>query len=92
MNITSTRAILEAIQQRAIEKWGEKGWVEKLAQEYVKIAQQMGDTEATYSGRRRHIRRVFETWGCNLETAIALAAAVDCRFQMACTNIEVKTF
>jgi hypothetical protein len=92
MESITSKAVLEAIQRRAIERWGQKGWRDKLAHEYVRIAQKMGDSDATYNGRRRQVRRVFEVYSCTLETAITLAAAVGCRFQLACTEITIEEF
>ncbi|WP_143780201.1 hypothetical protein [Leptolyngbya sp. 'hensonii'] len=63
-----------------------------LAREYVRLTQELGDTEATYESRRRQIYRVFEVHSCNLDTAIVLAAAVGCRFQMACTEVTIEEF
>lgn len=89
-NPISAKSLLSSIQRRAIERWGEKGWLEKLAQEYVKIAHSNGDAEATYENRRRQIRRIFEVEGCNLQTALWLVAAVECRLQLVCTKVEIE--
>jgi hypothetical protein len=90
VDITTSKAILETIKGRAIAQWGEKKWLAALAQEYVKIVQTQGDAEATYENRRRQIYRVFEAYSCTLDTAIALTAAVGCRFQMTCTNVHIE--
>lgn len=85
------REILEVIQRRAIDRWGEK-WVAELVKAYVRIANANGDDKATAINRRPQIERAFETGSCTIEKAIWLAAAVGCRFQLACTNVEVQEF
>jgi len=85
------REILAVIQQRAIDRWGEK-WVAELVKAYVKIAIANGDEKATSVSRRPQIERAFETGSCTLEKAIWLAAAVDCRFRLVCTNVEIQEF
>lgn len=92
MDITTSKTILEAIQNRAVQRWGEANWRAELARATVKVLRECGDTEATYETRRRQIYRVFEAYSCTLETAIALVAAVGCRFQMTCTKIEIEEF
>lgn len=92
VEIVNAGAILEAIQRRAIAQWGEDKWLVNLVREYVKIANTTGDTKATPVNRRPQIERAFKVGGCTLDTAIALAAAVGCRFQMACTQVEIETF
>lgn len=69
---------------------GEKKWLVKLVDEYGKIAQAQGDTKATAINRRSQIKRTFKVGSCTLDTAIALAAAVGCRFQLTCTTIEIE--
>jgi len=88
VDVTTANAILEKIQARAKTKWGEK-WLPNLVREYVKIAQLQGDEKATTVNRRPQIERVFKVGSCNLDTAIALAAAVGCRFQMVCTETQI---
>lgn len=85
-------SILERIKQRAIAKWSEEKWLANLVREYVKIAQAQGDDKATPINRRPQIERAFKVGSCTLDTAINLAAAVGCRFQMACTTVEVEEF
>jgi hypothetical protein len=85
-------AILERIKQRSIARWGEEKWLANLVREYVKIAQAQGDDKATPINRRPQIERAFKVGSCTLDTAITLAAAVGCRFQMACTSIEIEEF
>jgi len=92
MDITTSKAILEAVQRRAVQRWGEANWRAELARATVEILRQTTDPEATYENRRRQLYRVFEVWSCTLETAIALVAAVGCRFQMACTEIKIEEF
>jgi hypothetical protein len=89
METTSANAILEAIKARAVAKWGEKKWIAELVREYVEISKANGDQVATTINRRPQVERAFKVGSCTLDTAIALAAAVGCRFQMACTSIEV---
>lgn len=90
VDIVSSKAILEAIKTRAIAKWGEKRWLGNLVREYVQLAQ-ADDPNATYETRRSQIYRVFKIWSCNLDTAIILAAAVECRLQMEC-KVLVEEF
>lgn len=82
LELTTTRAILELIQQRAIARWGDEKWLLELVREYCKIT-----GEGTVRTRKSQIERAFEAGSCTVDTAIALAAAVGCRFQMACTEI-----
>lgn len=91
VEISAGKDILEAIQRRAIAHWGEK-WIAELVKAYVKIAIANGDEGATVVKRRPQIERTFKTGSCTLDTAIVLAAAVGCRFQMACTSVEVEEF
>lgn len=92
VEITATsRVILDRIKERAIAKWGNK-WMAKLAREYAAIAKSRGDEKATAVTRRAQLERAFESGSCTLETAIMLAAAVDCRFQMACYEIAIEEF
>jgi len=85
------KRLLEAIQRRAIVKWGERRWLLELTRTYCQIYQAKGDEKATIDNRRKQIQRVFEQWGCTLETAIALALCVGCRIQLACTEITIET-
>jgi hypothetical protein len=85
------KEILNVIQRRAMDRWGEK-WMAELVKAYVKVANANGDEKATAINRRPQIERMFEAGSCTLDKAIWLAAAVDCRFQLACTSIEVQTF
>jgi len=94
MDIASGSNILQAIQSRAEQKWGDR-WMANLVREYVEIIKERGyekDQNATTVNRRPHLERAFKTGGCTLDTAIALAAAVGCRFQMVCTEVKVQTF
>lgn len=86
------QVILSRIRQRAIDQWGEEKWLVNLVKEYVKLATAQGDEKATVTGRRPQIQRTFEVGSCTLDTAILLAAAVGCRFQLSCTTIEVEQF
>lgn len=85
------KQILDAIQQRAKNRWKQK-WMVELVKAYVKIAIANGDENATPVNRRSQLERAFKSGSCNLDTAIALAAAVDCRFQLACTQVEIEEF
>lgn len=91
VEIATSKAILEAIQRRAMERWGDK-WMAELVKAYVKIAIVHGDEKATSVNRRPQIERLFESGTCTLEKAIWLAAAVGCRFQLACSSVEVMEF
>ena len=87
--------ILNAIKARAISIWGESNWFPQIVKEYVRleIEQNDGDAKkATYANRRNQIERAFETGGCRLDTAMLLADAVGCRFQMICTEVQVTEF
>lgn len=86
--VTSTKALLEVIQRRAITQWGEKAWRAELARATVEILQRT-DPDATYEKRRRQIYNVFDTWGCNADTLLALVEAVGCRLQLVCTEVKV---
>ncbi len=90
--LISAAVILERIKQRAIDRWGDEKWQMHLVREYARLAQAQGDDKATPNARRGQIVRAFEVGSCTLDTAILLAAAVGCRFQMACTTIEVEEF
>jgi len=90
--LTTAATILGHIKQRAIVLWGEEKWLVNLVREYAKVAQAQGDQRATPNNRRAQIHRTFEVGSCTLDTAILLAAAVGCRFQMSCTTVEIKQF
>jgi hypothetical protein len=95
VEISTAAAILERIKQRAIAKWGEEKWKANLVREYVKFAKLQDPQkhkDATSVNRRPQIERAFEVGSCTLDTAIILAAAVGCRFQMACTEVTVEEF
>jgi hypothetical protein len=81
--------ILERIKSRAIARWGEERWLLELVREYCKI---IDDEAATVRNRKPQIQRAFEVGSCTLDTAIALAAAVGCQFQMACNTVEIEKF
>ncbi|QYO62306.1 hypothetical protein [Leptolyngbya sp. 7M] len=87
----TAKDVLEAIQERAQERWGEK-WIAELVKAYVKIAIANGDEGATVVKRRSQIERALKSGSCTLDTAIWLAAAVGCRFQMVCMKVEVREF
>lgn len=89
MTVPTAKAYLEEIQKRAIVQWGEKKWKAELAQKFVLLARENGDEKATYENRRRTVYRAFEEKSCHSDTLFLLAAAVGCRFQMACTSVEV---
>ena len=87
--------ILNAINARAISIWGESDWFPQIVKEYVRLEleQSNGDAKkATYANRRNQIERAFETGSCRLDTAMLLADAVGCRFQMICTEVKVTKF
>jgi hypothetical protein len=91
----TSAAVLNAIKARAIKTWGEENWFKSIVNEYVRLEQQRGGEgakKATYVNRRNQIDRAFEVGSCNLETAMLLAAAVGCRFQMVCTEVQIQEF
>lgn len=90
--LITAATILERIKQRSIARWGEEKWIAGLVREYVKVANANGDDKATTINRRPQIERAFKAGSCTLDTAITLAAAVGCRFQMACVSVEVEEF
>lgn len=53
-------------------------WINQLACDMIQSA----------VTRRAQLERAFESGSCTLETAIILAAATGCRFQMACLEVE----
>lgn len=89
---STAQDILERIKTRAIARWGEKKWIARLVEEYVKLAIAQGDEKATPINRRPQIERVFKVGSCTLDTAIVLAAAVGCRFQMTCVEVTIEQF
>jgi len=83
---SSSGDVLEAIKRRAIARWGEEKWLLNLVREYVRL--EGGDVKPVQ--RRSQIVRAFETGSCTLETAMLLAAAVGCKFQMRCETLSVE--
>ncbi|NJL20087.1 MAG: hypothetical protein HC895_03435 [Leptolyngbyaceae cyanobacterium SM1_3_5] len=74
--------VLDAIKQRAIAKWGEEKWMLNLVREYVRLEGE----GAKPVQRRSQIARAFETGSCTLETAMLLANAIGCKFQLNCID------
>jgi hypothetical protein len=87
----SSSDILARIKSRAIELWGDK-WIANISKEYANLAAAAGDTKANPVSRRRQLERAFTEGSCTLNTAILLAAAVGCRFQMSCTETRTIEF
>ena len=87
----SPSAVLESIKARAIARWGDD-WLLEIVREYVRLANSKGDTKATVNNRKSQMQRAFEVGRCRLETAMLLAEAVGCRFQMVCTEVQVTEF
>ncbi len=87
----SPSAVLESIKARAIARWGDD-WLLEIVREYVRLANSKGDTKATVNNRKSQMQRAFEVGSCRLETAMLLAEAVGCRFQMVCTEVQVTEF
>lgn len=87
----SPSAVLEAIKTRAIARWGDD-WLLEIVREYVRLANAQGDTKATVNNRKSQTQRAFEVGSCRLDTAMLLAEAVGCRFQMVCTEVQVTKF
>mgnify|MGYP006271185263 CR=1 FL=1 len=85
-------AVLSTIKERAIARWGEDAWQLEIAREYVRLARQQGDEKATINSGKSQIQRAFSVGSCRLDTAMLLAAAVGCRFQMVCTEVSVTEF
>ncbi|MGG6241560.1 hypothetical protein ACQ4N7_23285 [Nodosilinea sp. AN01ver1] len=90
----SSAAVLNAIKARAIQTWGEENWSKEIIKAYVEIEQQQGvdAKKASYVNRRTQILRAFETGSCRLDTAMLLADAVGCQFQLVCTEVTVTQF
>lgn len=87
----SPSAVLEAIKTRAIARWGDD-WLLEIVREYVRLANAQGDTKATVNNRKSQTQRAFEVGSCRLDTAMLLAEAVGCQFQMVCTEVQVTKF
>ncbi|MBD1876950.1 hypothetical protein H6F75_26040 [Nodosilinea sp. FACHB-131] len=90
----SSAAVLNAIKARAIQTWGEESWSKEIIKAYVELEQRQGieAEKASYVNRRTQILRAFETGSCRLDTALLLAKAVGCQFQMVCAEVQVTTF
>jgi hypothetical protein len=88
MTVTTSRAILDKIQERAIAKWGDRKWLPELVKKYVEIAIENGDEAATAINRRPQVERAFKVGSCTADTLILIAAAVGGRFQIAFTVVE----
>ncbi len=88
LTVTTTKEIIQVIENRAMTMWGEKAWKAKLAQATIEIIRRT-DPEATYEKRRRQIYNVFSTYSCSVETLFALLEAVGCRLQLICTETKV---
>ena len=82
---------MESIKARAIARWGDD-WLLEIVREYVRLANSKGDTKATVNNRKSQMQRACEVGSCRLETAMLLAEAVGCRFQMVCTEVQVTEF
>lgn len=90
---SKSTAVLNAIKDRAISLWGEDEWLREIIKEYVRLEKEQDPTtKATANSRRSQILRAFETGGCRLETAMLLADAVGCQFQMICTEVQIRGF
>ena len=87
----SPSAVLDAIKTRAIARWGDD-WLLEIVREYVRLANAQGDTKATVNNRKSQTQRAFEVGSCRLDTAMLLAEAVGCQFQMVCTEVQVTKF
>lgn len=75
---------LEAIKRVSIDRWGERHFITKLAEGYIKLA---GD-EDTMASRRPHISRIFKKGSCNLETALILAEAAGLEVSFSYTTTQ----
>jgi len=91
LEVTSTD-IIEGLKQEAIARWGEKKWLPNLVRAYVEVAQANGDEKANTKNRRPQIERVFTAEGCTLDTAVKIAAALDCQFQLVRVRREIIKF
>ena len=83
--------ILIAIKSRAVKTWGEDDWFKEIVKEYVRLENEQADADgkkANYINRRNQIERAFTAGSCRLDTAMLLAKAVNCRFQMVCTEVS----
>jgi hypothetical protein len=83
--------ILNAIKSRAVKTWGEDDWFKEIVKEYVRLENEQAEEDgkkANYINRRNQIERAFTAGSCRLDTAMLLAKAVNCRFQMVCTEVS----
>jgi hypothetical protein len=87
LEVTTCKSILAKVEERARKKWGQK-WLANLTHEYVAIAKSQGDETATFERRRAQLGRTFENGSCNADTLLILVAAVDCKIQLACLEVE----
>ena len=98
MKTPRSAAILNAIKDRAIERWGAENWLKEIVREYVRIEKEQADPEEedtkkiTPVNRRSQILRAFETGNCRLDTAMLLAESVGCQFQLVCKEVQVMEF
>lgn len=90
MEVSDSSDVLKTIRDVAQERWGDK-WLPEIVKAYVTIAQSKGDEKATPVSRRPQLERAFERGSCNLDTALMLAASVECNFQLTCKTV-VGTF
>jgi hypothetical protein len=87
----SPSTVLEVIKARAIARWGDD-WLLEIVREYVRLANSQGDAKATVNSRKSQLQRAFEVGSCRLETAMLLAEAIGCQFQLVCTEVQVVKF
>lgn len=89
-------AILNAIKDRAISRWGAEDWLKEIVREYVRIEKEQAEPEdiekITPVNRRSQILRAFESGNCRLDTAMLLAESVGCQFQLVCKEVQVMEF
>jgi hypothetical protein len=85
--MTTTQLILEKIQSRAEDTWGQK-WMAELTKEYCAIAQEEGEDTANPNSRRTQLERIFERGTCNSDSLFRLVEAVGYRLQLVSEIVE----
>jgi len=85
--MTTTQLILEKVQSRAEDLWGQK-WMAELTKEYCAIAQEEGEDTANPNSRRTQLERIFERGTCTADSLFRLLEAVGYRVQLVSEIVE----